>query len=142
MEEKPSSQTKALYRRYLLWAYKSTRESFERIERKTTQLVIDHAIKNTLAKAEVPLKDEGLKHYQALVDGFDQYIAAKHADEIKQKFVTSAKEELNPEYLYLRNRLAAIEAAIEKFLGPKALAKFNKMFEEEFTRRILEARDH
>lgn len=46
MTEK-NSQTqshKDLIRRYLLWAFKTTKESFERIERKTTQLMVDEYI--------------------------------------------------------------------------------------------------
>ena len=39
-----------LVRRYLLWAYKSTREDFERIERKTTQLIVDEYIRDNASK--------------------------------------------------------------------------------------------
>ncbi|MDE2027303.1 MAG: hypothetical protein KGK03_02055 [Candidatus Omnitrophica bacterium] len=112
-----------LVRRYLLWAYKTTREDFERIERKTTQLLVDEYILAylTTQKARVP-------------ETFKAYIAAKHKDEVKLKS--------QPEYLHLKNRLEAVEAAIRHFLGAKELAGIEKLYEGEFTRRILEAREH
>jgi hypothetical protein len=122
---------KNLIRRYLLWAYKSTKESFERIERKTTQLIVDDFICDHLSKkrSKVPA-------------AFTAYIADKRKDELKLKFTDATKKKLHPEYLYLKNRLAAVEGAIIYFLGAKELKRMSKLYEEEFTRRILEARDH
>ena len=114
---------KDLIRRYLLWAYKSTRESFERIERKTTQLMVDEYILGHLTKNKSVVPKE-----------FKAYIADKRKDELKLKS--------HPQYVYLGDRLAAIEAAIKHFLGAKELDHMRKLFEGEFTRRILEARDH
>ena len=118
-----STDHQNLIRRYLLWAYKSTKESFERVERKTTQLVVDEFILEHLTKNKFDVPVE-----------FKTYIADKRKDEVKLKS--------QPEYLYLKSRLAAIEAAIEHFLGTKELTQMAKLYEEEFTRRILEARDH
>ena len=118
-----------LIRRYLLWAYKTTREGFERIERKTTQLQVDKYLWARLNK-NCP-SEAG---YQVLVEEFKVYIANKKADEIKLK--------KDPQYLYLQNRLAAIESATKHFLGAKALRAFEALFEAEFTRRILEAKEH
>jgi len=120
---------RALYSRYLLWAYKTTRESFERIERKTTQLVVDEHVRCTMAKTGIDLKE------------FDQYIADKKADEIKLKYTDETKEELHPQYIYLKNRLVAIEKAVKELLGEAQLKHFEDLFEAEFTRRILESRD-
>ena len=136
-----STYQQALYRRYLLWAYKTTRESLERIERKTTQLVIDTYIQSEIAQRKTSLKSKDLAQYKKLVEEFDQYIAAKQADEKSLKYAGSTKD-LNPQYLFLIHRLAAIEAAIVHFLGKKALKQFDKLFNEEFSRRILESRDH
>jgi len=127
MKNKTSfSQThKALVRRYLLWAYKTTKESFERIERKTTQLMVDEYIAKRASSEE-----------------FKAYIKAKRADELKLKFSDAQGKILHPQYVYLKNRLAAIEAAIRHFLGPHQLRIIQALYEKEMTRRILEARDH
>ena len=129
---------KNLIRRYLIWAYQSTRESFERIERKTTQLMVDEYV---LASLE---KDKGKKDkdYQKQVDEFIKYIHSKKQDEISQKFTDSTKKKYHPQYLYFKNRLTAIEGAIAKFLGKSELKKIESLFEAEFTRRILESKDH
>jgi hypothetical protein len=118
-----SPEHKNLVRRYLLWAYKSTKESFERIERKGTQLLVDEYILAHLTKhkCEVP-------------EDFKTYIADKRKDEVKLKS--------GGEYLYLKNRLKAITDAIKYFLGKNELKRIEQSYEEEFTRRILEAREH
>jgi hypothetical protein len=126
-----SQDHKNLVRRYLLWAYKSTKESFERIERKTTQLVVDEFIRDHLVKNKCAIPAE-----------FSSYIAVKRQDELKLKFVDGDAKKLNPDYVYLKDRLAAIEAAIIYFLGTAELKRMQGLFEEEFTRRILESRDH
>ena len=120
-----------LIRRYLLWAYKSTKESFERIERKTTQLTVDEFILKYL-----------FKHKYEIPPAFKTYISDKRKDELKLKFVDGDKQKLHPEYVYLKDRLEAIEAAIAYFLGAKELRQIQELYEKEFTRRILEARDH
>ncbi len=129
MNKIPSKFQQELYTRYLLWAYKTTREAFERIERKTTQIVIDEHIHKHLVLAGVDVKE------------FDQYIATKKTDEIKQKYTDESKAVLNPAYVYLRARLEAIEDVTKAVLGDSALRRFEDLFEAEFTRRILESRD-
>ena len=126
-----SSDHRNLIRRYLLWAYKSTKESFERIERKTTQLIVDEYIFDHLTK-----------NNHRVPPSFKAYIAGKRKEEFKLKFADINRKEFHPEYLYLKNRLAAIEAAVKYFLGVSELKRMGKLFEEEFTRRILKARDH
>lgn len=127
-----------LIRRYLLWAYKTTRESFERLERKTTQLKVDEYILKALKRSSKN-KD---RNYQKFMDEFNQYIVTKKKDELDQKFVNDRKEKFNPQYLYLKNRLSAIEEAICYFLGKKELGRIEKLYEEEFTQRILQAKEH
>lgn len=131
-----------LYRRYLLWAYKTTRESLERIERKTTQLVIDDYIKENIGKQKITFKGKNRLNYEGQVAEFDKYIATKRADEKKLKYASASSTELNPQYVFLCHRLEAIESAIVHFLGKKELKQCAKLFNEEFTRRILESRDH
>jgi len=126
-----SQSHKSLIRRYLLWAYKTTKEEFERIERKTTQLIVDEYILGHFTKNKCEIPEE-----------FKAYISGKRNDEIKLKFADAKKKEMHPNYIYLKNRLTAIEAAIEYFLGSKELKIMSQGFEEEFTRRIWEAREH
>jgi len=126
-----SSTHKNLVRRYLLWAYKSTKEDFERIERKTTQLAVDQYVFGHFSK----------KKYH-VPDAFKQYIGDKIKDEIKLKFADTTKKKFNPQYLYLKHRLEAIEEAIKFFLGKKELKNFEVLFEKEFTQRILGSREH
>jgi len=120
-----------LIRRYLLWAYKSTKEAFERIERKTTQLIVDEYVFGHFSKNKFEIPQE-----------FKTYIINKRKDELKLKFTDDNRKKLHPQYVYLSNRLAAIEAAVKHFLGTKELVRMQAFYEEEFTRRILEARDH
>jgi len=132
---------KNLIRRYLLWAYKTTRESFERIERKTTQLKVDEYILKSLNHSVS--KDSGEnKDYKKLVKEFELYIERKRTDELKQKYADTTKTAFTSEYLYLRNRLSAVEGAIHYFLGPRELKNMETSFENEFTTRILQAREH
>ena len=128
---KLSLEHKNLIRRYLLWAYKSTKEAYERIERKTTQLQVDEFILDHLTRNK-----------SGIPSTFKAYVADKRRDELKLKYVDGSRKALHPQYLYLKNRLLAIEAAIRYFLGDKELKRIAKLFEEEFTRRILESRDH
>jgi len=122
---------KNLIRRYLLWAYKSTKEGFERIERKSTQLLVDEYILDYFSKNKFKMPQE-----------FKVYVADKRRDELKLKFVNDAGKDFHPDYVYLKNRLKVIEAAIICFLGRKELVCMQRLYEAEFTRRILEARDH
>ena len=122
---------KNLVRRYLLWAYKSTKETFERIERKTTQLIVDEYIFDHFSKNKLDIPQV-----------FKSYISDKRKEELKLKFADPKKKKLHPEYVYLKNRLEAIEAAIKYFLGSKELVRLQALYEKEFTRRILETREH
>lgn len=133
-----NTEHKDLIRRYLLWAYKTTKESFERIERKTTQLIVDERILRSLkssSKSSDRVDDSFIKE-------FETYIANKAADEIRQKYTGADKKTLHPQYLYLKRRLLAIEEAIVYFLGAAELKRIRALFEAEFTERILKAREH
>lgn len=142
---KKISQTQAhrdLIRRYLLWLFKTTKESFERIERKTTQLMADEYVLQRIKTAgrEVPAHARG--EYDALVKEFETYIKTKREDELKLKFSDGKGKTLHPQYVYLKNRLQAVEAAIRHFLGEKELRAMRSLYEKEFTGRILQAREH
>ena len=128
--------------RYLLWCYKTTKESLERIDRKFTQLEVDYFIRKEL---KTGLKDPALKgraDYKEQVDKFDQYIDKKEVQAFAEKFLDDKKLSLRPEYIYLSQRLEAITKTIRHFLGNKELKKIISLYEEEFVQRILTAREH
>ena len=133
------NEEKALVRRYLVWCYKTTKESLDRVERKFTQAAIDRFVLGKISRAKVPAAAQ--KEYQKLIADFEVYISDKEKDGAKQKFI-DGKKDLNPQYLYLKNRLSAVEDAIKRFLGPRELTRIHLMYEEEFTRRILESKEH
>ncbi len=122
---KPSH--KALIRRYLIWAYKSTKESFDRLERKTTQLLADEFILKAMSKRSGGAD----KEYRQLMKDFETYIENKRVQPVPQG-----------RYAYLRDRLEAVEEAIGHFLGKKELESIKRGYEEEFVRRIWAATDH
>jgi hypothetical protein len=131
---KSSSKIKPLHRdlirRYLIWAYKSTKESFDRLERKTTQLMADEYILSRLAKS--PRRQPDIEpQYSKLVGEFKEYIARKKSQPIDAA-----------QHAYLRDRLNAVEVAIKDFLGAKELHQIHAAYEAEFTRRIWESKDH
>ncbi len=128
MELNPSH--KALIRRYLIWAYKSTKESFDRLERKATQLVADEHILSVLVKDTPSLDPSQASVYMGLLEEFHQYILKKKNTPVPQA-----------QHVYLKNRLNAVESAIVKFLGNGELKKIRAGYEEEFVRRIWEAKD-
>ena len=133
---------KDLIRRYLLWFFKTTKEAFERIERKTTQLMVDEYVLKCIKTKRRGLPANGRKKYDELVKEFEVYIKTKKADELKLKFFDGKGKSLHPQYVYLKNRLEAVEEAIRHFLGEKELRRIRSLYEKEFTSRILLARDH
>ena len=133
---------KDLTRRYLLWFYKSTRESFERIERKTTQLMVDEYVLQCIKVAGQKPLSFCSKEYDHLVKDFETYIKTKQEDELKLKYSDAKGKSLHPQYVYLKNKLEAVEAAIRHFLGEKELRAMRVLYEKEFVGRILQSRDH
>ena len=130
---------KTLTKRYLLWCYKTTKEQLDWIDRKFTQIQVDRYVLKCL------LKSKDLKSsvpYSKKVDEFVSYVEAKEKRGLKEKFLDTKSKKLKPEYIYLRNRLSALEKAIVHFCGAKALKEIDALYESEMTRRILESRDH
>jgi hypothetical protein len=142
MKNAQSQAHQDLIRRYLIWFYKSTRESFERIERKTTQLKVDEYVLKQIKTPGKGISTSDKGAYNSLVQEFEAYIKAKEKDELKLKFADAKGKSLHPQYVYLKNRLQAVEAAIRHFLGEKELRAMRSLYEKEFTNRILQARDH
>lgn len=123
--------TRNLKKRYLIWLYKTTKESLDRIERKFTQLEIDRFILKEL------IKQDKSKRVQRFIDEFKSYIENKEKDALNLKY---QGKELNPDYYFLTLKLKAVEKAILKELGSVALKEIKDLYEQEMMRRILEER--
>ena len=124
---------KNLKRRYLVWLYKTTRESLEKIERKFTQLDID-----MILLEELRTRDKNLK-VREFIDKFEQYVHNKEKEGISLKFENKG---LKPDYHFLSIKLEAIEEIITIELGKKSLAHIKLLYEKEMTQRILKSTDH
>ena len=144
MKINPSPQLtpneKNLIRRYLVWCYKTTKEDLDRIDRYYTQIQVDHFMLDVL-KNDKNDKGGG-EAYSQLVDNFKIYIATKKNNVDGKKFKDVSRQIPTADYLYLKNRFAAIEKAIIYFLGKNEFKNITKLYETEMTRRILEAREH
>lgn len=125
--------------RYLLWLYKTTKEEFDRIERKFTQVGIDKKIMRDMEEnfnfKDLKKKNEARK----LLRDFKEYSDKKERDGRKLKFDGL---KLKPEYYYLSLKLESIEKAVVEELGRKRLKKIKALYEHEMMRRIIEAQDH
>ncbi len=125
--------------RYLLWLYKTTKEEFDRIERKFTQVDIDKKImrdmKENFNSKDLKKKNEARK----LLKDFKEYINKKEKDGRELKF---DGHKLQPEYYHLSLKLEAIEKTITEELGHFDLREIKALYEREMIRRIIEAQDH
>lgn len=137
-----TSQEKNLYRRYLIWCYKTTKEEIERIDRKFTQLQVDDRLLQFLLKKKEPFPSELAMHYTNEIEKFRRYIKDKETNAQAQKFIDKDRKVLQPHYAYLKNRLDAVEKTILNLFGKKDLAAIRDGYEAEMTRRIWEAREH
>lgn len=124
---------KNLKKRYLVWLYKTTKESLDRIERKFTQLGIDRFILKEL------IKEDKLKKAQKFIEEFKLYIANKEKDGVNLKY---EGDRLNSDYYFLTLKLQAVEKAILKELGSRALKEIKSLYEKEMTERILKSTEH
>ena len=140
--KKMTTREKELTRRYLIWCYKTTKESLDRIDRYFTQLQVDKVILRELTKSKEYKSPKKNFNYNKLVADFILYMERKESNVTSRKYVDPAKKEILPNYLYLQNRFKAIEKSIVQFLGKAELTKINKIYEEEMTKRIFAAREH
>ncbi|MDP2904928.1 MAG: hypothetical protein Q8O22_01325 [Candidatus Omnitrophota bacterium] len=128
---------KNLKKRYLIWLYKITKEAFDKFERKFTQLDIDKfilsEIENELQRAYLPQEKEAIKGFIA---DFVKYIGDK---ENACAEIRKGGQKINSELLFLDMKLHAVEKAITKELGKRALAHIKDMYEKEMTKRILKS---
>jgi hypothetical protein len=135
-----NQDNKNLKKRYFVWLYKTTKEAFDKFERKFTQTEIDKEIlkevENTLMGAYLPHEKAEL---EKLVNSFQEYIAAKEKSCLELKYQGLRT---NPEFIFLDVKLNAIEKLITKELGRKALAEIKALYEGEMMQRILRSTDH
>lgn len=134
-KRKLSIDQKNLIKRYLMWCYKTTKEELDRIDRKFTQREVDYYILKKLSQKD--RQAVGKKYLQ----DFKRYIDEKEKDAGRLKFSDKNRRHLQPNYVYLKKRLSAVEKAIVAFLGHKELLTIRFLYETEMTRRILEARE-
>lgn len=129
-----------LKRRYLIWLYKTTKEEFDKFERKFTQIEIDESIlmqiEKELKEAYLPEEKQAL---EKMVNDFRNYIAEKEKASMGLKY---KGKKTNPEFIFLDAKLEAIEREIAKELGLRALARIKDMYEEEMISRIMKAVDN
>ncbi|MDD5019429.1 MAG: hypothetical protein PHH75_04895 [Candidatus Omnitrophica bacterium] len=128
----------SLYKRYLFWLYKTTRDECDRIERKFTQIAIDKEITRFLDKALAGSEAGSLQGVDVFIGEWRRYAAQKAADAPRMKWTDAGA--LKPEYAFLRLKLRAIEQAIAKYLGKKAIKDFRRLCEEAAMQGILQ--DH
>ena len=131
---------KNLRKRYLVWLYKTTKEAFDKYERKFTQIDIDKDIlsevENELLGAYLPHEKEYL---DKLLNQYREYISAKEKSCLELKY---QGKKTNPEFLFLDIKLNAVEKLITQELGRRGLEKIKALYEQEMTDRILRSTEH
>ena len=131
---------KNLKKRYLIWLYKTTKEAFDRYERKFTQLDID---KFMLKRIDIGLQNSYLPQEKEALEGFIidfiKYIEDKESScaEMRQ-----SGKKIHAEFLFLDMKLQAVEDAIVKELGKRALVRIKDMYEKEVIQRILKSTEN
>ncbi|MFA4988123.1 MAG: hypothetical protein WC572_00810 [Candidatus Omnitrophota bacterium] len=131
---------KNLRRRYLLWLYKTTKEAFDKYERKFTQIDIDKdllsEIENQLLGAYLPHDKTALEKF---INQYRQYISDKEKACLELKY---RGKKINPEFIFLDFKLNAVEKLIVKELGRRGLERIRDLYEEEMSGRILRSTEH
>jgi len=120
-----------LKKRYIVWLYKTTKEAFDKIERKFSQVEIDRFLLAEIKKLD---KKHQLKKF---IDEFKAYILNKEKEGLSLKF---EEQGLKPSYLFLDLKLRAIEKAIIHEFGRHALKEIKDAYEQEMAKRILAER--
>jgi len=130
-----NQDNKNLKKRYFIWLYKTTKEAFDKYERKFTQTEID---KDILGEVENTLMGAYLPHEKAelekLVNNYREYISAKEKSCLELKYQGLRT---NPEFIFLDVKLNAIEKLITKELGRRGLAEIKALYEKEMAGRIM-----
>ena len=135
-----NQDNKNLKKRYFVWLYKTTKEAFDKFERKFTQTEIDkdilQGIENTLMGSYLPHEKAPL---EKMANDFQAYISAKEKACLELKYQGLRT---NPEFIFLDVKLNTIEKLIIKEFGRKALEEIKGLYEKEMTARILRGAEH
>jgi hypothetical protein len=130
---------KNLQFRYFLWLYKSTKEEFDRIERKFTQIEIDKRLLDHMQEHIDTSKIKRKKEARMFLKDFKKYTDQKEKDGLALKY---EGRKLRPEYYHLSLKLEAIEESIVGEVGKKGLRTIKDLYEQEMRRKIIEAQEH
>ena len=126
--------------RYLTWLYKTTKEAFDRYERKFTQLEIDETVLKEMEKEfKGSYMPQEKKSLEKLANDFRSYIAEKEKDCLKLKY---KGKKIDPEFIFLDVKLNAIEKAIIKEVGADGLEKMRTAYHTEMIKRIIEEKEN
>ncbi len=133
---------KRLIRRYLLWSYKSTKEELDKIDRYFTQDIVDNFLLKQMKGCKSFKNGKDDEVYVSCVEGFEEYMGKKISKANEKKFINLKEKRVSSEYQYLKDKLIAIEKAIEHFFGKQEVDVIIGLYEQEMSERILKARDH
>ena len=135
-----NQDVKNLKKRYFIWLYKIAKETFDKYERKFTQVDIDKDILDEMEKellgAYLPHEKDALQKY---INDFQKYIENK--EKVCSEFRDQGKK-INPEFIFSEIKLDAVEKVIVKELGRKGLEEIKSLYEREMTERILKSTEH
>jgi len=130
----------SLKKRYFIWLYKTTKEAFDRYERKFIQLEIDELLLQEMEKelkaAYLPSEKNKLERF---VNNFRNYIIKKENACLKLKY---EGKRTNAGFIFLDVKLNAIEAVIKKEFGEQFLAEIKEAYEKEMIARIWKGTEH
>lgn len=126
--------------RYLIWLYKTAKEELDRIDRKFTQPEVDKFIYDELNSSLNAVSNAQKALYKKLLDEFSNYIKNKENGAFQLKFEKSSVE--RPHYIFLKNKINAIEKAIIKFHGRGKLNQIKLLYHQEMIKRIWEEKQH
>jgi hypothetical protein len=131
---------KNLKKRYFIWLYKGAKETFDKYERKFTQVDID---KDILFEMEKELLGVYLPHekdaLQRQINDFQKYV------ENKEKACSELRDQhkkINPDFIFSEIKLNAIEKTILKELGRRGWEEIRALYEKEMIERILKSTEH
>jgi len=131
---------KNLRKRYFIWLYKTTKEAFDKYERRFTQTDVDKDLllemENELMGSYLPYEKQSLEKF---VNQYREYISNKEKSCLELKY---QGKKTNPEFIFLDIKLNAIEKLIVKELGKRGLEEIKTLYEEEMIQRILKLIEH
>ena len=125
-----------LFKRYLLWLYKTTKDECDKVERKFTQLEIDRQIEKILEKHVNACKPVLKQSLGIHLNEWKAYIVGKEADGERLKFDSNGQ--LDSKYVFLCLKKKAVEHIILARLGRKGLREIKGLYEDAAKKRILE----